>query len=233
MIEQIRFNIDHIPALLWGAPSDSVIIAAHGNMSHKEDTIIRILAEEAAAKGVQVISFDLPEHGERQDDVLCKPQFCVQELKAVMACAKQRFREVRLFACSIGAYFSLLSYQDEPIRQALFLSPVVDMQRLIENMMSWFSVTPERLETEGEIETPAQTLYWDYYCYVRGNPTKSWPVPTCILYGEADNLSEPEVIKSFCNRHDCSLTVVPDGEHFFHTEVQLDAYRSWLREHIN
>lgn len=230
MTERSGLNIGHIPALVWGAPSDSVIVAVHGSMSHKEDTVIRILAEEAAAKGLQTLSIDLPEHGERRDGTLCKPQFCVPELKAVIAHAKRHWREIRLLACSIGAYFSLLAYQDEPVRQAMFLSPVVDMQRLIENMMTWFSVTPERLEAEGEIETPAQTLYWDYYCYVREHPIAKWPVPTGIICGGADNLCEPEITRAFCDRFGCTLTVLPGGEHFFHTDVQLESYRDWLKK---
>ena len=45
-------------------------IAVHGNMSNKEDAVIQILAEEANQKGYQVLSFDLPEHGERKMIIL-------------------------------------------------------------------------------------------------------------------------------------------------------------------
>lgn len=44
-----------------------IFIAVHGNMSNKEDAVIQILAEEADRKGYQVLSFDLPEHGERKE----------------------------------------------------------------------------------------------------------------------------------------------------------------------
>ncbi|WP_255411903.1 MULTISPECIES: hypothetical protein [Bacillota] len=36
---------------------------------------------------------------------------------------------------SIGTYFSLLAYADEPIQHAWFLSPIVNMQVIVENMM--------------------------------------------------------------------------------------------------
>ena len=49
---------------LWGEPSDRLFIAVHGNMSSKDDDAIVIFAEEATDKGYQVLSFDLPEHGE-------------------------------------------------------------------------------------------------------------------------------------------------------------------------
>ena len=71
-----RIQINGIPTLLWGEKSDKVYIAIHGNMSNKEDTVIKILADVVTRKGYQVLSFDLPEHGERKTDIsiLCNPQ---------------------------------------------------------------------------------------------------------------------------------------------------------------
>lgn len=116
-------------------------------MSNKEDAVIQILAEEADRKGYQVLSFDLPEHGERKNDnTPCKVQFCVNELSIIMNYAKEHWKEINVFACSMGAYFSLLAFQNDVIEKALFLSPVVNMERIIENMMKWFNVTPELLQ---------------------------------------------------------------------------------------
>lgn len=108
------------------------------------------------------------------------------------------------------------------------------MKRLINNMMAWFDVSPDRLRAEQEIALPAigQTLYWDYYCYVRDNPVTVWESPTAILYGEADNLCEYEVITLFAQRFGCSLTVMKQGEHYFHTPAQLEFYRRWLKQHL-
>ena len=48
-----NFNISSIPAVLWGDRSEKVFIAVHGNMSNKEDTVIRKLAEEANQKVIK------------------------------------------------------------------------------------------------------------------------------------------------------------------------------------
>ncbi len=69
------FKISNIPAVLWGDKSEKIFIAVHGNMSNKEDAVIQILAEEADRKGYQVLSFDLPEHGERILTLLVKYSF--------------------------------------------------------------------------------------------------------------------------------------------------------------
>lgn len=224
------FKLDGIPAALWGPPSDAVILAVHGNLSHKTDVPIALLAEHALPRGFQVLSFDLPEHGERKTEgTLCKVQTCVPELQTVMQYARACWPHVRLFANSLGAYFSLLAYRTEPIESAWFLSPVVDMRRIIENMMGWFGVSRTRLETEQTVATPiGQTLYWDYYCYVCAHPVADWPVPTRILYGEKDDLCEPDVVRAFADRFACALTIVPDAEHYFHTPAQLEALEAWL-----
>ncbi|MDO5516574.1 MAG: alpha/beta hydrolase [Clostridium sp.] len=229
-----KLKIDNIPAVVWGEKSERVFIAVHGNMSNKEDTVIEILAEEAVKRGYQVLSFDLPEHGERKDeDTPCKVQICVGDLEQIMNYAKGRWKEINLFACSFGAYFSLLSYRNEELKQALFLSPVVDMERIINNMMKWFKVTPERLEEEKIVYTPiGQKLYYDYYCYVKDHPINAWKFDTDILYGSKDDTCEFDTIQGFVKKFNCGLEVVEGGEHYFHTEEQLGIYRLWIQKHI-
>lgn len=229
-----HLKINDIPTVLWGDKSEKVFIAVHGYMSHKQDKDIAHLAESAHLSGYQLLSFDLPEHGERKDDnTPCKVQDCVKDLGAVMAYAKTQWKTISLYACSMGAYFSLLAYKDEKLEQSLFLSPVVNMKRIIENMMLWFNVSEERLKAEQEIKTPVgQTLYWDYYCYVKENPIVKWEVPTSILYGSKDNLCEFSVISDFTQAFHCDLTVMEDGEHYFHTDEQLNYFRKWLNSKI-
>jgi alpha-beta hydrolase superfamily lysophospholipase len=231
-----KIKIKNIPAILWGEPSEKLFITVHGDKSSKEDEVIRVLAEEATAagKGYQVLSFDLPEHGDRKNqDVPCKVQNCVNDIEEIIAYAQSVSKRISIFGCSMGAYFSLLAFRNIPLEQCLFLSPVVDMERLIRNMMVWFGVTEERLEREKENETPiGKTLYWDYFCYVKEHPIDKWDTPTGILYGSDDNITENSVIKAFSERFGCNLQVLEHGEHFFHTETPLAVYRNWLKENI-
>lgn len=233
MIKQ-SLKIENIPAILWGDKSDKLFVVVHGNMSNKADDAIVIFAEEATAIGYQVFSFDLPEHGERKDESYAyKVQNCVKDLNTIMEYAKALSNNISLFACSMGAYFSLLAYSNEPLQQCLFLSPVVNMKRIINNMMTWFNVTEDRLKTEKEIPTPAgHILYWDYYCYVKEHPVTAWNKSTSILYGSEDNISEFDVISEFAKHFDCDLQVVEKGEHYFHSEEQMQVFRQWLKKHL-
>lgn len=226
-------KINSIPALLWGDKSERLIIAVHGNLSHKADTPVKILADNADKKGYQVLSFDLPEHGDRKSDgVPCKVQRCVEELKAVMEYARQHYNSISLFANSMGAYFSLLAYRNEKIDKALFLSPVTDMRVMIENMMRCFEVSEQRLECEREIALPiGQTLYWDYYRYVCDNPIYKWNVPTHILYGDMDDMCARDTVEDFAKRFSCSMETV-HSEHWFHTEEQLGYLKDWIERKL-
>lgn len=229
-MKMIELRIEGIPAIIWGENTDCVFIAVHGNMSNKADVPIQLLAEAVVEKGHQVLSFDLPEHGDRKEEGSpCKVQNCVKDLLTIMQYAKSRWKEISLFANSIGAFFSLLTYKDENLKLCLFLSPVIDMERIIENMMKWFQVSPERLKAEKEIDTPiGQKLYWDYYCYVKENPIRKWDVSTNILCGECDEICENKTVLDFSRRFCCSLEVMKKGEHYFHTAEQLQVLKNWL-----
>ncbi|TQD24019.1 carboxylesterase [Methanolobus vulcani] len=234
-MEKQDLLIDNIPAILWGKDSSKLFVAVHGNMSHKKDSPISILAEEAVPLGYQVLSFDLPQHGDRKDEsTLCKVQNCVSDLSKIINYAQTNATDISLFACSMGAYFSLLAYKEIPLQQCLFLSPVVNMERIIDNMMTWFNISKEQLKAEQEIPTPAgQTLYWDYYCYVKENPILRWDSPTAILYGKEDNICEYDIVSSFSKKFNCDLEIMENGEHYFHTPDQLNYYRKWLAEHLS
>lgn len=226
-----RININNIPSIIWGGKSNKVFIAIHGNMSSKEDEVIKILADKVINKGYQLLSFDLPEHGERKLDTnyLCKVQNCINDLRLIIDYAKTNYSEINIWACSIGAYFSLLAYKDENIKQCLFLSPVVNMEIIIDNMMKWSNTTERKLKEKQEIRTDfGQTLYWDYYLYVKENPITQWNKETYILYGDKDNMQDKNVIQKFSNNFNCELTILKSGEHYFHTEKQLNCYKNWL-----
>ena len=230
-----RIKINNIPAIIWGEKSIKVFIAVHGNMSNKEDEVIKILAEKATSRGYQVLSFDLPEHGERKSDTtyLCKVQNCVEDLKQVMDYTKKNYEEINLWACSMGAYFSLLAYKDEDINQCVFLSPVVNMKTIIDNMMLWSNTTEEELKEKQEIKTDfGPTLYWDYYEYVKNNPINNWEKKTYVLYGNKDNMQSEDIIKDFASRFNCELAILENGEHYFHTEEQLKFYTNWVERII-
>lgn len=58
-----------------------------------------------------------------------------------------------LIANSIGAYFSMCALPQEKIKKSVFYFPVVDMEKLIGNMMVWTNVSVDELREKGTVET--------------------------------------------------------------------------------
>lgn len=226
-----KFYIGKIPVIIWGAKSDKAYIYVHGKMSNKESA--EAFARIAENKGYQTISFDLPEHGERKsENYRCDIWNGISDLHQISSYTFANWKSVSLFACSLGAYFSLQAYKDITFEKCFFLSPIVNMEYLIKNMFQWFHVTEEMLYTKREIPTPIDTLSWDYYQYVKKNPVTRWNSPTYILYGGKDNLQSLQVIENFAKSNSVSLTISEQSEHSFMENGDDKIIKSWICDNL-
>lgn len=143
-----------------------------------------------------------------------------------------QYNKIYLIANSIGAYFSLISLSDMPIEKAMLISPVVDMERIILNMMKCENISEDELISKKEIETSfGESLSWQYLNYVRKN-TIHWDIPTNILFANNDNMTSVETMTNFANKINANLTTMKDGEHWFHTDEQMAFLDNWFKENI-
>ena len=222
-------SIEGIPSVLYGEKSDQVYLFVHGQGGNKEEA--EPFAKIVSEKGWQVLSIDLPEHGEREEETgRFYPWIIVPELQNIWNYTESNWKQTALRATSIGAWFSMLAFSGKRIEKSLFVSPILDMEHLICNMMKWAGVTEEELEAKKTIPTNfGQTLSWEYYLYTKQNPIVKWDSDTKLLYGSKDNLTERSVVDQFVKRFDCDLTVMENGEHWFHTEEQLAVLNSWVK----
>lgn len=217
----------HTPYLCYGQTSDQVCLFLHGQSGHKEEG--ERFAQIANPKGWQVVAIDLPQHGQRQGGAEpFLPWVVVPELEQVWQELQGRWKRIALRANSIGAWLAMLALAGKPVDTCLFVSPVVDMENLIQTMMTWAGATEERLEREREIPTDfGQTLSWDYLKYVRQHPVHALSAHTNILYGDQDNLVPQPVVECFARAEGAHLTVYPGGEHWFHTPEQMKVMGTW------
>lgn len=153
-----------------------------------------------------------------------------EEFPLLFQAACKDCKSVQLIANSIGAYFALNALSNQNIEKAYFISPVVDMERLIIDMMAEAKVTETELREKKEIPTGfGQILSWEYLCYVRENPV-TWKIPTHILYGQKDHLTSYETIFEFTKQIDAELTVMENGAHWFHTPDEMKFLDDWIRK---
>ena len=133
-------KINQIPAIIYGESSEKVYLFIHGKGGHKEEA--EIFANIACEKGYQILTIDLPGYGERKDEIAnFVPWKVVPELHIVMKFIQEKWNSVSLHATSFGAFCSLLAFQNTDLKSVLLVSPVIDMVKLIQNMMLWANVT--------------------------------------------------------------------------------------------
>ena len=150
------------------------------------------------------------------------------EIRAAVEKCKTEYDSITLVANSIGAYFGMQAGIEALIDRAYFISPIVDMEGLIRNMLGWAGVSEEELQAKGEIQTAfGETLSWAYLSYVREHPLR-WGVPTRILCGSGDTLTSRETVEAFAGARGAALTVMEGGEHWFHTPEQMAFLDAWI-----
>ena len=142
----------------------------------------------------------------------------------------KKFEKIIVIANSIGAYFVMNALAEKNIERAFFVSPIVDMVKIIQDMMKICGVSEKILEEKKIIPTNfGENLSWEYFDYVKKNPIR-WKIPTEILFGEKDNFTSLETITNFSEQNNFSLTVMKNGEHYFHTTEQMKFLDNWLKK---
>ena len=187
-MEKIKLEVAGIPAVLYGKRSRRVYLYVHGKNGSAAEAAR--FARTACPAGWQVLAVDLPEHGARKDSPeKLVPWVVTRELQAVYARMQPVWKHIRVYGVSIGAWFAMQALQTQQPEKALLVSPIVDMEKLILDLMQQAGVTEEQLRTAGEIPTAmGETLSWPYLCWVREHPLH-WKVPTQVLYADTDPLT--------------------------------------------
>ena len=231
VMEKIKLEVAGIPAVLYGKRSRRVYLYVHGKNGSAAEAAR--FARIACSAGWQVLAVDLPEHGARKDSPeKLVPWVVTRELQAVYARMQPVWKHIRVYGVSIGAWFAMQALQTQQPEKALLVSPIVDMENLILDLMQQAGVTEEQLRTAGEIPTAmGETLSWPYLCWVREHPLH-WKVPTQVLYADTDPLTGHTAMEQFRQQTGAHLTILEGGEHWFHTETQLAALQGWESCHI-
>ena len=192
--------------------ADRAVIYVHGKGGSAEESGYYVkLFPEAYVTGLDYRTFTPWETG--------------KEIRTAVLKLKKEYKSITLIANSIGAFFSMNAGLNGLLSEAYFISPVVDMEKLISDMMARNNVTEEELKSKGVIGE----LSWEYLCYIREHPVK-WSVPTYILYGENDVLTRYEAVKAFAEADKAELAVMKNGEHWFHTEEQMSFLAGWIEQ---
>ena len=208
------------------------MIITHGSQSHKEDRFIQCCADVLCEKGYQIISFDLPEHGERKNQLpIHTVKQAIEDMQVIMNYAKEQYNSITTIGCSLGAYYTLLAYQDEPITHCLLLSPVVDLIELTHEMLENDNRSIHDVYYHNQIILSNGIIVrLEDYTYLLNHSIKKWNNPISILYGMKEDLIKFETIEKFVSQYNCKLVISEESAHYFHTKEDMDKIILWLNQ---
>jgi len=224
-----EFVLDGIPALRWGKPGGRAVVGVHGQFSNKLDPVMAQCGEVIASRGDQLITFDLPTHGDRRDDKVFNAMVTSPEVRAFAQLARSQSTEVGLLASSIGAYFSLCDTPTGTFERAWLVSPLIDLEYYIRDVMAEYSVTDEQLEAETVIDTPRAVLEWPYLRFVEEHPARL-DIPSWTIRGDQDEVVPLDALSRFVSAPGVELVQIEGGQHFLGQPPHLETVVAWFKE---
>ena len=111
---------------------EEIVVYVHG----KDGSAQEAEHYKALFPNCEVIGFDY--HAQ-------SPWEATEEFSGFFTAVRKRCGKLTLVANSIGAFLSLSSLNEKLVDTAYFISPVVDMEQLICNMMQWADVSEAEL----------------------------------------------------------------------------------------
>jgi alpha/beta superfamily hydrolase len=239
----IRVGDMDIPCLLrepgYGAIR-RIVLGVHGLCGSMHDEIQESIAEEMEMFGSVSLRFDLPAHGENDEEILTL-HGCVDTLLDVADYALARYPDVEdlcIFATGFGAYVTLTA-MNELIEldcrvRLVVQTPALHMDQMVLNMANVSPVTLEAMEM-ALLPTPRPLgIFYGFYEELRDNEAlAAYPIPFLILHGECDNyipMSDIQLLRHLNDR--ARLVVIPGASHRFEEpgawDMVLDLTRDWF-----
>lgn len=148
-------KIGHIPAKLYAAENAvGTVLAIHGFAGSKESNAIKALAERLCRDKLNVLTFDLPAHGERTEPSEgLLPDNCIADIIAAENYIKSNFTgTLHAFATSYGAMCLLhrLERGDDSYKSIVLRVPAVNMASSLVRIAAATSKSPLAYKANGQ-----------------------------------------------------------------------------------
>ena len=223
----------------YGKPQ-RIVLGVHGIGGSMHDPILESIAEEMEMFGSVSLRFDLPAHGENDEEILTL-HGSVDTLLDVADFAMNRYPDVEelcIFATGFGAYVTLTAMADlielDCRVRLVVQAPSLHMDQMVLNMANVSPVTLEAMEM-ALLPTPRPLgIFYGFYEELRDNEAlAAYPIPFLILHGEHDDFIPMADILHLRHLNDrARLVVIPGASHRFQEpgawDMVLDLTRDWF-----
>ncbi len=203
--------------------SDKILIMAHGFSSSKGSPTVKMIMGELPARGIGVIAFDFPGHGESPvDGDMLTVDHCVDDLKAVGEFVRADYpdAEICYFGSSFGAYITLhylMKYHVDSAK-AFLRSAAVNMHEIFLELteeqraslesygyfIDDYGMRPLKVTREFVEDLKEHDLF---KAFASGNNQIK------MIHGTDDDDIEYGRAKEFADKYHIEMITVPGGDH--------------------
>lgn len=183
-----------IPCKIFSPETETVgaVIGVHGFAGDKESSVLTALARALVRRGVALVCFDLPAHGDsRAADSFLRVENCKRDLMKVVAFVLQRYpgKAHGIFATSFGGYLTLLCAEALRGFKIILRAPAVTMaESFIEKIIP---VTRERFLDDGGAVCGFERKMFvasAFYSDLLEAPPVIPDMPLMIIHGTQDDI---------------------------------------------
>lgn len=185
-----------------------VVIGVHGFSGDKESSVLLALSKELIKKGVALLTFDLPCHGNNDNSKPLNLDTCINSIGEAIKYTKNTFSKlpISIFATSFGGYLSLahLSKHSEKINKIILRAPAIYMSKVLEeNILPFNGFSADKIENPINLGYE-QSLYIDKYFINDLRKLNLEHLPPVnnfiyILQGKKDDIVNPKDNEIFFN----------------------------------
>lgn len=214
---------------------DQILVTVHGFSGDKDSSVICALGEMLTKRGVLVISFDLPCHGE---DSCLKPlslERCQYALEMVINYAKSKHSndKISIFATSFGAFLTLnyLSKHKEKFKNVILRAPAINMPEILHGWIFEQRGLSDKELQEGVnfgFEKPLviNDVFYNELKNVKLIENFHDELNNFhVLQGLKDDIVDANVVFKFCEnnlKNRCSIYKFENADHRFKKEAELE-----------
>lgn len=212
----------------------AVIIAMHGFAGDKKSSCIEEIRKMANSKGVGLITFDWPAHGESEasgDDLTITN--CLSDLGTVLEYVTKKYPDVKkiAFSTSFGGYMTMLynSGNRKAFDRIILRSPALRMYNVLTGSIldgemkteltenGYISFGYERIMkiTEGFVNEIKNNDIFALY----GDDILDY---VSIIHGTEDDVVPINDSLKFASKHKCHIHKVPGADHRYKKDGELD-----------
>lgn len=201
-----------------------ILLCLHGFAGDKDSSVIAALMESLDEKGIGVVTFDWPAHGESDapDDALTVEN-CLSDLNNVVSWLSQNWDiPVACFATSFGGYLATLYRNGNPevFTDLILRSPALKMHEIFRSLITDEDFT-EMMQGKPVIQgfDRKMKIGISFYESLCNHDVYSQTPPhhenVLIIQGDADSIVNPKDTMDYARRNGISIVLFEGTDHVY------------------